>query len=75
VAVILCNQVMARVDGAMYGPSHVPIGGHILAHASTTRLALRKGKAEQRYMKIYDSPSLPESECTFAIQEGGIMDD
>lgn len=25
-----------------------PIGGHIMAHASTTRLFLRKGKGEQR---------------------------
>ena len=31
-----------------------PIGGHILAHASTTRIALRKGRAELRIAKIYD---------------------
>ena len=31
-----------------------PIGGHILAHASTTRLSLRKGRAELRIAKIYD---------------------
>ena len=51
-----------------------PVGGHILAHASTTRLFLRKGKGEQRVCKIYDSPCLPESECTFAIHETGIID-
>ena len=28
-----------------------PIGGNILAHASTTRLYLRKGKGEQRVCK------------------------
>jgi len=28
-----------------------PIGGHILAHASTTRVFLRKGKGECRVAK------------------------
>ena len=31
-----------------------PIGGHILAHASTTRISLRKGRGEVRIAKIYD---------------------
>lgn len=31
-----------------------PIGGHILAHASTTRISLRKGRAEMRIAKIFD---------------------
>jgi len=31
-----------------------------MAHASTTRLYLKKGKGETRVMKIYDSPNLPE---------------
>ena len=31
-----------------------PIGGHILAHASTTRVSLRKGRGELRIAKIYD---------------------
>ena len=51
-----------------------PIGGHILAHASTTRIALKKGRSENRIAKIYDSPDLPENEITFAISEGGIID-
>lgn len=51
-----------------------PIGGNILAHASTTRLYLRKGKGEQRICKVYDSPLLPESEATFQLTEGGIAD-
>ncbi len=51
-----------------------PIGGHIMAHASTTRLYLRKGRGEQRICKIYDSPSLPESECIYQLSKGGIID-
>lgn len=39
VAVILTNQVVAQVDGqAMYGGEQKkPIGGNVMAHASTTR--------------------------------------
>lgn len=45
-----------------------------MAHASTTRLFLRKGRANTRICKIYDSPNLPESEAMFAIHESGIGD-
>jgi RecA/RadA recombinase len=57
-----------------FADTRKPIGGNILAHASTTRLYLRKGRAEQRVCKIYDSPSLPESEAIFAIHDSGIID-
>jgi DNA repair protein RAD51 len=75
VAVVITNQVVACVDGAsMFGPTSKPIGGNIMAHASTTRLSIRKGRAEQRICKIYDSPCLPESEATFAINADGVGD-
>jgi DNA repair protein RAD51 len=45
-----------------------------MAHASTTRLYLRKGRGESRVCKIYDSPSLPEAEAVYAITKGGIDD-
>lgn len=51
-----------------------PIGGNVIAHASTTRLYLRKGRGEQRICKIFDSPCLPEGEATFAIDPTGIVD-
>lgn len=35
--------------------------GHVLAHASTQRLYLRKGKGEQRIVKVVDSPCLGEA--------------
>lgn len=77
IAVIITNQVVAQVDGmaGMFNPDpKKPIGGNIIAHASTTRLSLKKGRAETRICKIYDSPCLPESECVFAIYEDGIGD-
>jgi len=77
VAVVITNQVVAQVDGgAMFAgaDSKKPIGGHIMGHASTTRLSFRKGRGETRICKIYDSPSLPESEATFSINADGIGD-
>ena len=50
------------------------LGGNIIAHASTTRLYMRKGRGENRIVKIFDSPDMPESEATFAITTGGIND-
>ena len=35
-----------------FGPVIKPVGGHVLAHASTTRVMLKKGKAEQRIAKV-----------------------
>jgi DNA repair protein RAD51 len=76
VAVVITNQVVANVDSsAMFNAdSKKPIGGHIIAHASTTRLYLKKGKAENRICCVYGSPNLPESDATFAINTDGIGD-
>ena len=41
---------------------------------STTRLALRKGRGENRIAKIACSPVLPESEAQFSISENGVED-
>lgn len=67
---------MAQVDGAsmFQADPKKPIGGNIMAHASTTRLYFRKGRGDSRVCKIYDSPVLPESEATFAISPEGIVD-
>jgi len=77
VACVITNQVVAKVDGgaSMFGGNDKqPIGGNIIAHASTTRLSLRKGRGETRICKVYDSPCLAEGEATFAIQGSGIGD-
>ncbi|XP_003748400.1 meiotic recombination protein DMC1/LIM15 homolog [Galendromus occidentalis] len=76
VAVVITNQMTADPGATMsfQADPKKPIGGHVLAHASTTRVSLRKGKGEVRIAKIYDSPELPESEAHFAITLGGIAD-
>ncbi|KAL7309349.1 RecA recombinase Rhp51 [Mucor circinelloides] len=77
VAVVVTNQMLSNVDGAasmFASDSKKPTGGNIMAHSCCTRLQFRKGRGENRICKVYDSPSLPESECTFAIAEEGIKD-
>ncbi|KAI7866997.1 RecA family ATPase Dmc1 [Spinellus fusiger] len=75
-AVFITNQVSSDPGGGMTFVSDPkkPVGGHILAHASATRLYLRKGRGEERVVKVYDSPDMPESEATYAITNGGIAD-
>eukprot|EP00794_Sanderia_malayensis_P008963 gene8963-9920_t len=76
VAVFITNQMTADPGATMsfQADPKKPIGGHILAHASTTRLSFRKGRGELRIAKIFDSPDLPENEATFAVTNGGIAD-
>jgi DNA repair protein RAD51 len=68
--------VAANLDGgAMFaGPSVKPIGGNIMAHATTTRLWVKKGRGENRVVKIIASPSLAEREATFGIGAEGVTD-
>lgn len=50
-----------------------PLGGHVMAHASTIRLSLRKGKGEQRVIKVVDSPNLrtsPFAMCPIYLPAG-----
>lgn len=74
VAVFISNQMMADPAGGLtfVADPKKPIGGHVLAHASTTRIYLKKGRNETRIAKIYDSPDVPEAEAIYAITEGGI---
>ncbi|NYZ76702.1 DNA repair and recombination protein RadA [Candidatus Micrarchaeota archaeon] len=72
-AIYVTNQVMDD-PGMMFGDPTKPIGGHVLAHASTYRLYLRKGKDEKRIARLVDSPNLPEGECVFKVTPNGLGD-
>lgn len=75
VAVFITNQVVANPDGMSFAKdSTKPIGGNIIAHASTTRLRLRKGRGENRICTVYDSPTLPEADAQFALSASGVCD-
>lgn len=73
VCVYVTNQVMSKPD-MFFGDPTVAIGGHIVAHNSTVRVYLRKGKKGTRVAKVVDAPSLPEAESIFQVTEGGIVD-
>ncbi|MBI2143231.1 DNA repair and recombination protein RadA [Candidatus Woesearchaeota archaeon] len=71
--VYVTNQVMAKPD-MFFGDPTEAIGGHIVAHASTYRIYLRRGKKGTRVAKMIDSPSLPEGEATFVLDTSGVRD-
>ena len=72
-SVYVTNQVMAKPD-QFFGDPTEAIGGHIVAHNSTFRIYLRKGKKGSRVAKLVDAPALPDAECTFWVKEEGIRD-
>jgi len=72
-AVVVTNQVSAKPD-VFYGNPLTATGGNIVAHGTTIRIYLRKGKAEQRVAKVVDAPHLPEAEAIFSVTEDGIKD-
>ena len=77
VAVFLTNQVQSDPGAsALFAAAdgRKPVGGHVLAHASATRILLRKGRGDERVAKLQDSPDMPEKECVYIIGENGITD-
>ncbi len=73
ICVYLTNQVMAKPD-QFFGDPTTSIGGHIVGHASTFRVYLRKGKKGSRVAKLIDAPNLADGEVCFEVQEGGLRD-
>ncbi|KAI5843992.1 meiotic recombination protein DMC1, partial [Morchella snyderi] len=75
VAVLLTNQVQSDPGASALfagadGRKPVTIQRHVLAHASATRVLLRKGRGEERVAKLQDSPDCPEREATYVITNG-----
>jgi len=53
IAVVLTNQVVADPGGMSFAKDNTkPIGGNIIAHASTTRLKLKKGRGDNRICQV-----------------------
>jgi len=73
VCVYVTNQVMAKPD-VFFGDPTQAIGGHVVAHASTFRIYLRKGKKGSRVAKLVDAPNLPDGECNFFVKTEGLQD-
>lgn len=74
IAVFVTNQIASDFAQTSTDMDLKPVGGNIIAHASTTRMALKKGKGNKRVAVIYDSPDLEENEASYCITRGGIDD-
>ena len=72
-AVYITNQVMSKPD-VFFGDPTEAVGGHVLHHAATFRIYLRKSKANKRIARLVDSPNLPDGEAVFQVTEEGIRD-
>jgi DNA repair protein RadA len=71
--IAVTNQVSAKPD-AFFGDPTRPVGGHIVGHASTYRIYLRKSKATRRIARLIDSPDRPEAEVVINVTEEGVRD-
>jgi len=69
--VYITNQVMAKPD-ILFGDPTEAVGGHVLHHAATFRIYLRKSKGDKRIAKLVDSPYLPDGEAVFRVTPEGI---
>ena len=73
-AAVVTNQVMSKPD-VFFGNAVHPVGGHIVAHTSHTRVFLRKSaRGPVRIARLVSSPYLPEGEGIFRVSERGIED-
>jgi len=71
---VVTNQVMAKPD-VFFGDAVHPVGGHIVAHTSHTRVFLRKSaRGLVRVARLVSSPYLPEGESVFKITGSGVED-
>jgi DNA repair protein RadA len=71
---VVTNQVMSKPD-VFFGDAVHPIGGHIVAHTSHTRIYLRKSsRGPTRIARLVSSPYLPEGERVFKVTENGVED-
>ena len=71
---VVTNQVMSKPD-AFFASGVEPVGGHIVAHTSHTRIFLRRATGGPvRIARLVSSPYLPEGERIFKITEEGIKD-
>ena len=72
IAVVGTNQVHASPD-SYFGDPIKPTGGHVLGHTSTYRIYVRKA-GKNRIARMVDSPSHPDREVVYSLNEKGVDD-
>ncbi len=71
---VVTNQVMSRPD-AFFAQAVEAVGGHVVSHASHTRLLLRRtASGPVRIARLVSSPYLPEGERIYKVTDQGIQD-
>ncbi len=71
-AVIFTNQVLADA-GQFFGDPTKPVGGHIVGHAATYRVYLKK--AGSKYIaRMIDSPHHAKQDVEYTLTEAGVVD-
>jgi DNA repair protein RadA len=73
IAVVITNQIQTTPDG-WTSNSDIPIGGNIIAHASTCRIRLRGSNPDKMWATLVSSPCYPQDDINFAITDRGIVD-
>ncbi len=73
VAVFVTNQMQARPD-AFFGSPTKAIGGHVLGHAATYRIWLKKGLAGKRDSPTSRQPTSSRGRSCVKIATEGIID-
>ncbi len=70
-AVFVTNHVQSDPN-SFFGDPTKPIGGHVLGHAATCRVYIKKSKKNTRKAQLADHPCLPPSSAKFKIVEEGV---
>lgn len=71
---VVTNQVMSKPD-AFFAMAVEPVGGHVVAHTSHTRIFLRRtASGPVRIARLVSSPYLPEGERIFKVTGEGVRD-
>lgn len=73
VAVFVTNHVQSNPN-SFFGDPTKPIGGHVLGHAATCRVYIKKSKKNTRKASLVDHPCLPPETAKFQILSEGIRD-
>lgn len=71
IAVFVANHVQSDPN-SFFGDPTKPIGGHVLGHAATCRIYIRKSKKNTRKAHLVDHPALPPMTVKFRISKEGI---
>ena len=72
IAVVVTNQVQSQPD-MFFGDPIKPAGGHVIAHACTYRIYLKKS-GQERSATMVDSPCHPYENVRFQVAEKGVVD-